>query len=62
MPFTGFEFYIAVCCGFDKHLYTFVPKGCTARKMVLLIISQDRQTQVLATNAMATTIIIDYNS
>ena len=33
--------------------------GCTARKMALFIISQDRQTQVLAANAMATTIIID---
>ena len=36
--------------------------GCTARKMALFIISQDRQTQVLAVNAMATTIIINYNS
>ena len=33
--------------------------GCTARKMALFIISQDRQTQVLAANAMTTTIIID---
>ena len=60
-------------CGFDKHLYLTsclnahnhntcirLPQtGCTARKMALFIISQDRQTQVLATNAMATTIIID---
>ena len=36
--------------------------GCTPRKMALCVISQDRQTQVLAANAMATTIIIDYNS
>ena len=33
--------------------------GCTARKMALFIISQDRQTQVLAANAMATTVIIN---
>ena len=33
--------------------------GCTARKMALSIISQDRQTQLFAANAMATTIIID---
>ena len=32
---------------------------CTARKMALFIISQDCQTQVLAANAMATTVIID---
>ena len=72
--FTGFAIYIAVRCGFDKHLYltsclnthnhntciyTLAQTGCTARKMALVIISQDRQTQVLATNAMATTIIID---
>ena len=37
-----------------------LPKtGCTARKMALFIINQDRQTQVLAAIAMATTIIID---
>ena len=67
------EFYIVVRCGFDKHLYLTsclnaynhntairLPRtGCTARKMALFIISQDRQTQVLAANAMATTIIID---
>ena len=37
---------------------------CTARKIALFIVSQDRQTQVLAANAMpmATTIMIDYNS
>ena len=37
----------------------FAHTGCTARKMALFIIIQDRQTQVLAANAMATTIIID---
>ena len=73
MSSTGFAFYIVVRCGFDKHLYLtsnlnahnhntcihLLQTGCTARKMALLIISQDRQTQVLAANAMATTIIID---
>ena len=76
MSFTGFAFYIAVHCGFDKELYltrclnahyhnTYIhlpQTGCTARKMALFIISQDRQTQVLAGDAMATTMIIDYNS
>ena len=73
--FTGFAFYIAIRCGFDNHLYLTsclnahnhntcirLPQtGCTARKMALFIISQDRQTQVLAANALglATTIIID---
>ena len=33
--------------------------GRIARKLALFIISQDRQTQVLAAIAMATTIIID---
>ena len=55
-----FAFYVAVRCGFDKHLYLtsclnahnhntciHLPQtGCTARKMALFIISQDRQTQV----------------
>ena len=71
MSFTGFAFYIAVRCGFDKHLYltsclnahnhnTCLAKtGCTARKLALFIISQDRQTQVLAAIAMATMIPID---
>ena len=73
VSFTGFAFYIAVHCGFDKHLYLtscliahnhntcirFPQTGCTARKMALFIISQDRQTQVIAAIAMATTIIID---
>ena len=72
----GFAFYIAVLCGFDKHLYLTsclnahnhntcirLPQtGCTGRKMALFIISHDRQTQVLAANAMATTIISDSNS
>ena len=75
MSSMGFAFYIAVRCGFDidKHLYLTsclnahnhntcicLPQtGCTARKMALLIISQDRQTQVLAANAMEITVIID---
>ena len=73
MSFTGFAFYIAVRCGFDKHLYLTsclnahnhntcvrLPQiGCTARKMALFVISQDRQTQVHAAIAMAATIIID---
>ena len=72
VSFTGFAFYIAVRCGFDKHLYLTslnahnhntcirLPQiGCTVQKMALFIISQDRQTQVLAAKAMATTIIID---
>ena len=56
--FTGFALYIAVRCGFDKHLYLTsclnahnyntcirLPQtGCTARKVALFIISQDRQT------------------
>ena len=76
MSFTGFAFYIAGRCGFDKHLYltsclnahnhntcVHLPQtGCIAQKMALFVISQDRQTQVLAANAMTTTIIIDYNS
>ena len=67
--YTDFAFYIAVRCGFDKHLYLtnclnahnhntcirLVQTGCTVRKMALLIISQ-----VLAAVAMATTIIIDH--
>ena len=74
--FAGFAFYIAVRCGFDKHLYLTsclnshnhntcirLPQtGCAARKIVLFIISQDRRTQVQAGDAMATTITIDYNS
>ena len=60
VSFMGFAFYICVRCGFDKHLYLtsclnarhhnicirFPQTGCTARKMALFIISQDRQTQV----------------
>ena len=66
--FTGFAFYIAVRCGFDKHLYLTsclnahnhntcirLPQtGCTARKLALFIISQDRQTQILAATATIT--------
>ena len=73
VSFTGFAFYIAVRCGFDKHLYLTsclnahnhntcirLPQtGCTARKLALFIISQDHQTQVFAAIAMETTIIID---
>ena len=63
VSFTGFAFYIAVRCGFDKHIiitHVRLPQtGCTARKLALFIISQDPQTQVLAASAMATTIIID---
>ena len=73
VSFTEFAFYIAVCCGFDKHLYLtsclnahnhntcirLAQTGYTARKLALFIISQGRQTQVLATIAMATAIIID---
>ena len=71
--FTEFACYIAVSCGFDKHLYLTsclnahdhnrcirLPQtGCTARKIALFIISQGRQTPVLAANAMATTVMID---
>ena len=73
VSFTGFAFYIAVRCGFDKYLYLtsclnahnhntcirLAQTSCIARKLALFIISQDRQTQVLAAIAMATTIIID---
>ena len=66
VSFTGFAFYIAVHCGFEKHIYLTsclnaqnhntcirLPQtGCTARKMALFIISEDRQTQVLAGDAM----------
>ena len=65
MCLTGFAFYITVRCGFDKHLYLpsclnahhntciRLPKtGCTARQMAVFFISQDRQTQVLATNGV----------
>jgi len=60
MSFAGFAFYIAVRCGFDKHLYLTsclnghnhntcirLPQtGCTARKMALfIIIIEDRQTR-----------------
>ena len=50
---TGFAFYIAVYCGFDKHFLNahdhntcirLAQTGCIARKLALFIISQDRQT------------------
>ena len=70
VSFEGFAFYIAVRYGFDKHLYLTsclnahnhntcirLPQtGCTARKIALFIISEHRQTQVQAGDAMATTI------
>ena len=68
MSLWDLEFYIAVYYGFDKHLYLIRCLNthnhntcirCTSRKMALFIISQDRQTQVLAADAMATNIIID---
>ena len=73
VSFAGFAFYLAVRCGFHKHLYltsclnahnhnTWIrlpQTGCTARKLALFIISQDCQTQVQAGDAMATTITID---
>ena len=73
VSFTGFAFYIAVRCGFDKHLYLtsclnahnhntcirLAQTGCTARKLTPFIISQDRQTQGLAAITMATTITIN---
>ena len=71
MCLTGFAFYIAVRCGFDKHLYLtsclnahnhntcirLAQTGRIVRKLALFIISQDRQTQVRVAIAMATTII-----
>ena len=80
MSVTGFAFYIAVRCGFDKHLYVtsclnahnhntcmyVCPKQVVLREnWHFFIIIEDRQTQqvlLLAGDAMATTIIIDYNS
>ena len=67
------HFFIAVRCGFDKHLdltsclnahnhitcIRLPQTGCITRKKALFIISQDRQTQVQAGDAMATIIIID---
>ena len=70
--FTGFAFYTAVRSGFDNltsclntlnhnTCIRFPQTGSTARKMALFIISQERQTQVQAGDAMgmATIIIID---
>ena len=73
VSFAGFAFYIAVRCGFDKHLYLtsclnahnhntcirLSQTSFTARKIALFIISQDRETQIQAGVAMATTITID---
>ena len=59
LSFAGFAFCIAVRCGFDKQLYLtsclIAPNHNTTRKMALFTISQDRQTQVQAGDAMATT-------
>ena len=41
------------------HAYICPKTGCTARKLTYFITNQDRQTQVLAADAMATTITID---
>ena len=73
VSFTRYAIYIAVRCGFDKHLYLIsclnahnhntcirLPQTvCTTRTMALFIIIEDRQAQVLAGDAMATTIIIE---
>ena len=40
------------------HIYICLKTGCTAQKMAFFITSQDRQTQVLATDAITITIII----
>ena len=59
--FYGISFYITVRCGFDKHSYLtsclnalnhitcirLAQTGCTARKLALFIISQDRQHKYL---------------
>ena len=71
MSFAGFTFYIAVRCGFDKHLNLTsclnahnhntcirFPKQVVLREKHF-IISQDRQTQVFAAYATATIIISD---
>ena len=71
VSFTEFAFYIAVIVLWFRYLTSclnahnhntcirLAQTGCTARKMAHFIISQDRQTQVLAAIAIATTIIID---
>ena len=53
--FTGFAFYIAVRCGFDKHLYLTSCLNAHNHNTCIRL----AQTQVLAAIAMATTIIID---
>ena len=53
---------VVVSQQFDKHLYLtscLNARNRTARKMAFFISSQDRQTHVLAGDAMTTTIIID---
>ena len=67
MSFTGVAFYIAVHCGFSKHLHltsclnAHNHNRCIGLPQTVFIISLDRQTQVavFAANAMATTTIID---
>ena len=68
VSFAEFAFYIAVRCGFDKllHLtsglnahnhntYIRLPQtGCTAPKMALFIITQDRQTKIQAGSIIKT--------
>ena len=66
VSFMGFAFYISVHCGFDKHIYLtnclnahvyVFPKQVVLReKIALFITTEDRPTQVLAGDAMATTI------
>jgi hypothetical protein len=53
--------YLTSCLNAHNHntCIRLAQTGCIARKLALFIISQDRQTQVLAAIAMATTIIID---
>ena len=76
VSFTGFTFYIAVRCGFDKRFYIWqvfwmhviithvyvCPKQVVLReKWQFSLLLKIRQTQVLAGDDMATTITIDYN-
>ena len=53
--------YLTSCLNAHNHntCIRLAQTGRIARKLALFIISQDRQTQVLAAIAMATTIIID---
>jgi len=72
VSFVELVFYIVVRCGFDKHLYRAIclnahncntclrlPQTGYTAQMALFIISQDRQTQVQAGDAMTTTVTID---